>query len=185
VTAAAVFAVFGISGVGKTTLVKRFVKNHPSYLHLQASALLRTAKATTSEALRSAPAAEIRDNQDILVTAFHTARLDAPERPVIFDGHSLIDGDAGLVIIPTDVIARLDPVRLIFVYDEPRLIHQRRISDTSRRRPTRSIEQLAEQQAVAFIACQRYAASLDLPLDSVLAGELVGLAGAILAATHD
>ena len=67
-----VIAVFGLSGVGKSWLISRFAEGH-EVLHLQASQLLKDAKAavsgivTTSEELRTGP---VIDNQALLISAF-------------------------------------------------------------------------------------------------------------------
>src|ERR1700753_345358 len=89
---AKVVAVFGLSGVGKSWMISRYVAAE-NIAHIQASQLMRDAstagvgKPVTSESLRRGA---VLDNQSLLTEAF--AKVLAEEaRPIIFDGHCLID----------------------------------------------------------------------------------------------
>ena len=65
-TARKVIAVFGISGVGKTTIIRQWLDGRDDALHLQASALIRQGLpdlALDSEMLRSSSAHRILANQ--------------------------------------------------------------------------------------------------------------------------
>ncbi len=166
-------AIFGISGVGKTWLASRLAERR-GMRHVQAGELLRLAKedvegrATTAEELRTGA---VLDNQALLLQAFR--RVGASEqRHIIFDGHSIVDTDAGLVEVPVAVIEGLNPCAIVFVKGEPREIAGRRSADSSRRRPLRSTEELAQHQALALTVCERYSAALGVPLIVVGSGDL-------------
>jgi adenylate kinase len=177
-----VITVFGVSGVGKGWLISRFAKDH-EILHLQASQLLKDAKAaaagiiTTSEELRTGP---VIDNQALLVAAFLAAREKA-SRPILFDGHCVIDGGAQLIEIPVAVIEALAPSGLIFVHDKPDAIFRRRAGDSTRVRPTRSADELHDHQERARAICAEYAELLKLDLHFIEAGDVAGFASAAAA----
>src|SRR5665811_435081 len=107
-----IIGIFGISGVGKSTLISEARKDVPDSLHLQAGTLikegLRLAE-TTSESLRQRPRGQIRSNQDVLVDSFWDTVRSQPKPLVIFDGHLVIDTDKELVEIPQKVIGKLRP----------------------------------------------------------------------------
>lgn len=165
-----VVAMFGLSGVGKGWMARQVCARHPVVLHLEASALLRVALDQTGETLRTAAEAVMADNQRCLTAAFASARAREPDRPVLFDGHSVIDNDAGLVDIPVAVIAPLRPDHIVFVTDSGTAIAARRLADT-RHRPSRSADDLDRHQARALTLARSYAAALSIPFDEVRSGE--------------
>ena len=136
---------------------------------------MRAAMNTTGEALRTAAADAVQDNQQRLVAAFEEARRACPDRPVLFDGHSVIDNDHGLVEIPVAAIARLRPSAIVFVQDDPRVIRQRRLAG-ERLRPDRSEDTLADHQDRARQAAAGYARSMGVPFHVVEAGDWQALA---------
>src|SRR5580658_1283865 len=107
---AKVGAVFGLSGVGKSWIISRYA-SIANVAHIQAGQLMRDAKAAlvarevTSEDLRRGP---VLDNQSLLTDAFARV-LSTEARPVIFDGHCLVDVGEQPIEIPVDVIRRLRP----------------------------------------------------------------------------
>lgn len=132
--------------------------------------LMRAALNTTSEALRTAAASAVQDNQQRLVAAFEVARRSRPDCPVLFDGHSVIDNDQGVVEIPVAAIAGLRPTAIVFVHDEPGAIRQRRLAD-ERPRPDRTEETLTGHQDRARQAAEGYAKHLAVPFYVLDAGD--------------
>lgn len=165
-----VVAMFGLSGVGKGWIARQVCARHPMVLHLEASALLRAALNQSGEALRTAAEDVMADNQRRLAAAFASARAAEPDRPVLFDGHSVIDNDAGLVDIPAAVIAPLRPDHIVFVADTGAAIASRRAADT-RHRPLRTADDLGQHQARALAMAESYAVTLSVPFDEVQPGE--------------
>jgi adenylate kinase len=167
-----VIGVFGLSGVGKSWLISRFVSANP-VAHVQASQLLREAKAaisgsvTTSEALRIGA---VLDNQALLVRAFSAKIADAVQ-PIIFDGHCVVDNGSQLLEIPVEVIAALSVSGLIFVQSQPAAIVEQRLKDITRTRPARSVEEIEFHQNRAMSVCAEYAKHLRLDLHVVHAGD--------------
>jgi adenylate kinase len=171
--------VFGISGVGKTSLITKALGCVPDCLHLQASTLIKRGfgdPALESEALRRSSGDRVLANQEILVTSFKSALAAQNPEIVIFDGHLIIDNDLELVEVPVEVIAALQPSRLIHVDDDVDVIARRRESDRNRQRPSRSLEELAHHQALSIDLCRRYASSLGVPLDTLAPDDAARLA---------
>lgn len=169
-TASRVVAMFGLSGVGKGWLARELCERHQQILHLEASALMRAALNTTGEALRTAAVGVVQDNQSRLVQAFIAARSAQPDRPVLFDGHSVIDNDLELVEVPVSVVAALGTDAIVFVFDDPTAIRERRLLD-DRRRPDRPVVALAHHQERARAVAVGYAERLNLEFHEVTAGD--------------
>jgi adenylate kinase len=169
---AKVIVVFGISGVGKSWMISRYAAAF-NVAHIQASQLMRDAKtalvgkSVTSENLRRGP---VLENQSLLTDAF-TKVLAEEARPIIFDGHCLIDAGEYLVEIPVDVIRQLQPSVVMLVCAPPDEIMRRRESDTSRERPIRTVDALAAQQERCVAICRDYAERLGIKLEHVRAGD--------------
>jgi adenylate kinase len=167
-----IVAVFGLSGVGKSWLIERYVAGMP-LLHVQASQLLRDAKASllgksvTSEELRTGA---VLDNQTLLIEAFARIRETA-RRPIVFDGHCVVDNGDELLEIPVEVVSLLAVSHIIFVEGPTRGIVERRAKDTTRVRPTRSEAELEHQQARAKSVCEAYSRRLGLSMSTVAAGD--------------
>jgi ABC-type dipeptide/oligopeptide/nickel transport system ATPase component len=95
-----VVALVGISGVGKSTLLRAAAETI-QFQHLQASALIKaakekqTAETVVTDDLRTA---DITDNQALLVQGFSDAR-DPSKTLIVLDGHTVIDTPNGLVTI--------------------------------------------------------------------------------------
>lgn len=169
---AKVVTVFGLSGVGKSWMISRYAKT-ANVAHVQASQLMRDAKsahvskAVTSEDLRLGP---VLDNQSLLTNAFAKV-LAAEARPIIFDGHCLVDvGDQPLEI-PVNVIQQLQTGGIILVRAPPYEIVQRRGLDSTRVRPVRTADVLAAQQDRCSAICAGYASELAVEFVQVCAGD--------------
>jgi adenylate kinase len=175
-----VLAVCGLSGVGKSWLISRFASANP-VVHVQASQLLREAKAaisgsvTTSEELRIGA---VLDNQALLIRAF-SAKISNAVQPIIFDGHCVVDDGSQLVEIPVEVIAALSVSGLVFVKSQPGAIVERRLKDIARTRPARTVEEIGLHQNRAMLVCVDYAKRLRLDLHVVQAGDEESFASAV------
>lgn len=175
-----VAAVFGLSGVGKGWLISRFAEGI-AIAHAQASQLLREARAEISGRMDSQE--ELRqgavlDNQVLLIEAFSRFRA-AATKPIIFDGHSVIDAGDQLVEIPVEVIRALAPAGLVFIKDEPAAIIARRAGDRTRIRPVRSEDEIQSHQKRAQVLCEQYAETLGVSLKVVQAGDKDGFSAAM------
>lgn len=166
-------ALLGLSGVGKSTLIERLNARRP-VLHLQASALIKAEQAhreqrfEDSESLRLGA---VVDNQALMVAAFRRAAADAA-LPIVFDGHSVIDGRDGLVEIPSSVFAELEMASIFYLTADPDAIAARRLADAARERPKRTVKVLAEHQRFAHDAARRIAQEIGCPFIPVTDGDV-------------
>jgi adenylate kinase len=171
-----VVALVGISGVGKSTLLRAAAK-YVSFQHLQASALIKEAKerqsaaAVATDELRTA---DITDNQALLVKGFTNAR-DPAAQLVVLDGHTVIDTPTGLITIEPGVFAALGVTQFVFVADDPQAIFARRANDQTRQRPQRTPVELAHHQEQAMLAAFKVALSLEVPLHMFTPAQFEGV----------
>ena len=177
---AKVVTVFGLSGVGKSWMISRYAEA-ANVAHIQASQLMRDARAAlvgrpvTSENLRRGP---VLDNQILLTDAF--AKVLATEaRPIIFDGHCLVDVGEQPIEIPVAVIRQLQPSGVVLVHAPGDEIVRRRKNDISRERPVRPSDVLATQQDRCIALCTDYAEKLGIRFGQVRAGDESGFAQSV------
>jgi adenylate kinase len=172
-------AVVGISGVGKTTAINN-LQSRLSAVHLQASDLLKSAfkrsgDTPSSEDLRKGA---VLANQNILISEF--LRETANEtRPIVFDGHIVIDRDPSLMVIPPDVFRASGVRRFVFLRAAPEDILNRRRSDEDRHRPTASIDKIARLQQIALEKTLETGRILELPVFILDQNDIGGLAALV------
>lgn len=179
-------ALLGLSGVGKTTMLSR-LSGRVAFTHLEASRLIkaeqarRSIAAQSSEALRTGP---VLDNQVLLVAGFkyEARRVDGP---IVFDGHSVVDGGNGLIRIPPDVFASLELHAICVLHAPPTEIITRRLGDTGRLRPAQSAATLAEHQNEAIEVAQEIAEQLNLPFSLLSTADEAKLAAIIRGSSRD
>lgn len=159
-----VVAVVGLSGVGKTRVLKELSEKIP-FLHLQASQIIKNEQVrrhgspSTSEQLRSG---QIIDNQRLLISGFEyqTANCDSL---VVFDGHVVIDAGSSIIEIPSSIFKALKCESLVVLTDDPSDLVRRRLADRTRVRPLRSRLQIERQQTRMIEVAQRIACELSIP----------------------
>ena len=172
--------VVGISGVGKTQLLEKIRVALPMQV-LSASSLIRCSLAQTDEQFASQDDLRTRDideNQAALLEAFKR-RVDPNKTLIILDAHVTIDTPEGLSHISSNIFREIDPDFIVFVEDDPRRIHRNRECDTSRSRPERSVDFLANQQEIAISAARNIAEDLSIPIHFVNGGDDQTLAGVL------
>ena len=179
-----VVALVGISGVGKSTLLKA-ASDRWLFQHLQASALIKEARETITPVPIAADdlrQADNNDNQALLVLGFNNAR--SPDAPlIVLDGRSVIDTPSGPVRIESRVIAQLGITQFIFLADNPQAIGLRREKDQSRTHPQRSPEELDDHQTQALRNAFTVARHLDVPLIVFTISQVDGVRVALEAAS--
>lgn len=167
---AKVIAVFGLSGVGKSTTLQQVVAESGGLaIVMNAGALIGRRKQNkgSDENLRLLPTKEIQHNQEILIEELARERKSIGAQVLLLDGHCVIDNGDRLVPIPIEVIKKLDLAALVFVQEEVERIRERRLRDEKRSRPNLSVAELAKQQKKALEVCSVYASVLGLPLTIV------------------
>lgn len=172
-----VVVLVGISGVGKSWMLSRAMKSLPGQV-LSASALI------AHELGRIDPSGDIKQdrlrelditaNQTLLSRGVKRAIDPAAER-VVLDAHTLIDTPHGLTSIATEVFERINPDMFVFVAGAPEDILAHRSRDDSRKRPQRTLEELAEQQSAAQLRTEEIATQLRIPLNTIEAGDVAAL----------
>ncbi|SEK03319.1 adenylate kinase [Sphingobium sp. AP50] len=166
-------AVLGLSGVGKSTLIDKVRETVP-LLHLQASGLIKAEQAyraqdpQSSEALRTGA---VIDNQALMIAAFEREAAGT-ELPIIFDGHSIIDGRDDLIEIPSWVFKALRLDTICFLAADPEVIAERRRADRERERPYRDVTALRDHQEKADAAARRIATELQHPFIFIADGKI-------------
>jgi adenylate kinase len=155
-------ALVGISGVGKSTLI-RFLAKSIELQHLSAGSLIREEKARRLEAVKhdNLRLADIEDNQQLLIDGFNRKR-DNEAALVILDGHTVIDTNQKLEAIPASVFGALGIEVFIFLQADPAKILKRRILDTTRTRPIISIAEIRLHQEFAIKVTQTCAEQLSI-----------------------
>jgi adenylate kinase len=156
--------IFGISGVGKTTLIGQFVHAHAHWQVLSAGQILSQLSGRDPQALRRSARAMVERNQFSLADEILRRRSAEPQINWLLDAHSVIDNGHELIPVPVTVISRINPDRLVFLFDEAAGIKIRRASDEQRDRPVFSQKRIEEEQRLAWQTCFDYARELRLKL---------------------
>lgn len=173
-------AILGLSGVGKSTLIGKIRETVP-LLHLQASALIKAEQAhrkkspDSSEALRIGA---VMDNQSLMIAAYRREAA-ATDLPIVFDGHSIVDGRDGPIEIPASIFAALELDAIFYMSAEPHLIAERRRADVSRERPHRDIPTLEQHQHLAEATARLIADAIGCPFILIAHGNLGSVMGFI------
>ena len=172
---AIILIAFGVAGVGKSSTISKFVEDRPDFVHLVASQLIRNemlGMEIDSPTSLSAARAQVAARQKALIAALGRAKEQLCSSLVILDGHCVIDLGAELYRVPTRVVQQIGPAHIVFFYDDPAAIYERRKGDTKRSRPLLSEVTINHQQAVAIDTCRGYASTLGIPLTILKSGAI-------------
>jgi len=161
--------VFGVSGVGKTSACLNYVATHPETLFVSASDLLKAARQSSAEALRTATIDRIIENQALLGPALTAFRDGREDRSIIIDAHGVIDNDRDLVRVPVSTIAALAPDRLILLEAPAKEVAARR-AGAERKRPVRDLNHIEKEIAAERDVVVGYASALAVELVIAEAG---------------
>lgn len=139
-----VIAITGISGVGKTTFIRKLAEQMP-FQHLTGGSLIARAQAGTALSRDALRQFDLDENQRLLVEGFVAVR-DGSANTVIFDGHAVIDGPDGLATIPFSVFEALGICLMVHLEADPVAIQRNRNQDHERTRPSLDPELLQDHQ---------------------------------------
>lgn len=139
-----VIAITGISGVGKTTFVRKLAERI-AFQHLTGGSLIARAQAGTTISRDALRLFDLDENQSLLVEGFMAAR-DQSAATVIFDGHAVIDGPSGLAKIPASVFEALNISLMVHLETDASAIQCNRTRDPDRMRPALSPTILQDHQ---------------------------------------
>lgn len=128
--------VCGISGVGKTHLIRAAIERLPDAVTWSASEIIGEARQNTdSEYLRSLPEDELSRSQEMLVHGFARRAHGVRNYLVLLDAHCVLEVDTGMFDIPGEIMRRLSPLGFIQLDDQVERILERRTRDTKKRPP--------------------------------------------------
>ena len=168
-----VVGIFGISGVGKTTLIESVIGKRSSWVRVSAGALVQEHRPSVGrDSLRELPLDGLQENQEAIVIGLHRTRETIRAELILFDGHILVDNGLQLFEVPRHVIARLQLDALVFVEEAPREILVRRSRDPQRARAKRSLEEIAAEQSRARSMALSYAQALGLTVRTFASNQL-------------
>jgi len=163
-----VIAVCGLSGVGKSTLI-RSVSSRADFLHWTASDLIKAQlnkKAGVENSSEQLRKGDVKSNQTILVDGFKD-QAQHHGAVIILDCHTLIDTPTGIEYISSTVFEDIGVSKFLFLWDEPREIKKRREHDVDRVRPICSAEELSDHQSLSLSFTVKIATLLQVPLTLV------------------
>ena len=152
-------ALVGISGVGKTTFLKRLA-GRCEFQHLTAGSVIARARQAehSHDSLRFA---DLGENQRLLIEGFALAR-DRHSPAVVLDGHVVIDGLSGLTPISSQVFSALDIDLMAHLEAAPEQILANRRRDVMRDRPSLTVEQLRSHQTSSLTHAQLVSSELGI-----------------------
>lgn len=153
--------VLGVSGIGKTSLCKAFVDKNPFFKCYTASVLIREMNGKSAEEIRRSDKSEIFENQKLIARAIKKKLSQFPDRPIILEGHGVIDIGTEVVSIPPELIRPMMPTGIIALDSDPQEVLRRR---SERRCPDRSVWQIEDQLELAKNIAAEYATYLRIPI---------------------
>jgi adenylate kinase len=155
-----IIALLGISGVGKTTFLRR-AQQEMAFQHLTAGTLIASARDVDvdRDLLRFQ---QIHHNQQRLLAGMAIMK-DPNADLIVLDGHAVIDSAVGLVSVGHQVFGSLGVCGIAHLEAEPALIKRNRDNDSSRDRPHHDTEELYRHQEISAGVSQRIADTLAVP----------------------
>ena len=164
-----IVAFTGISGVGKTTFLKK-LSNYISFQHLTAGSLIGLAKQNNLQDRDMLRFDSLDQNQKFLIEGFAAYRsLDA--HIVTLDGHVIIDSAKGIEKISPAVFEGLGITFMVHLEADASQISINRTADRVRKRPLYTIETLEEHQEISRNHARSVANSLSIPYFTVRHGD--------------
>ena len=156
--------VVGVSGVGKTEMIRRFVAHHHDYVHLEASKLIMQGMNTqTSKQISLLPKEQIIKNQFFLLKELSNYKQKYPR--IILDGHLVIHNNHESVPIPLDVVKKIAPYNIILIRGSAQDIISNRISDPHKNRLSQTENEIDDSQEfleqIAISYCKKMCIKFD------------------------
>lgn len=175
-----IIALVGISGVGKTTFLKRLSKLL-DFQHLTAGSLIAGARNAGEQTRDDLRFADVDENQRLLIEGFDLA-CDRSATHIIIDGHCIIHGDVGVQQIDSRVFAKLGVGLMVHLEADPQQVQINRSRDKVRDRPSLQLDELDAHQALSLAHAQNIASELKIDLQQIRHSDLDALVKVILVA---
>src|SRR5581483_6738199 len=144
----------GVPGSGKTTVLQEALKASPTVTYMNyGDAMLEVAlmQHIDRDTLRKLP---LQKQQEIGLLAATKMAKEVKNKAIV-DTHALIQTPFGYCPgIPQSILQILKPQVIIAIESDPQKIFDRRSKDTSRKRDSQTVEEIASHQALnrAFLA---------------------------------
>lgn len=160
-----VVAFTGISGVGKTTFLKKLAQSLDFQL-VSAGSLIVASRNDTNASRDAIRHDNMKDNQINLIKGFELTR-DRSAALIIIDAHVVVDDGISLSQISPDVFKRLGIMAMIHLEADPARIEKNRLKDSSRIRPEYNVEILRLHQEVSRTNAELISRILGIDFHSV------------------
>lgn len=157
-----IIALVGISGVGKTTFLKRIGENI-DFQHLSAGSLIAQARSLGEDRRDVLRLEDIDDNQRLLLSGFQIMH-DQSAPLVVLDGHAIIHTPIGIECIDSSVFREIGIDGMIHLSANPDDILRNRTKDSNRVRPQLGLFEIADQQNKSLEVTKLVVAALGIPL---------------------
>lgn len=178
-----IVAFTGISGVGKTTFLRKFAKLMV-FQHVTGGSLIAAAKNAVTDGRDDLRYADLDKNQRLLIEGFALAR-DANTEVVIMDGHVVIDDGECLTEISSDVFKALGVMAMVHLEADPTHIAENRSKDMARSRPKYDKDTLGQHQDMSRQCARSIAEKLRIGFHIVTHNDVAHLATLLEAMPSD
>lgn len=153
--------IVGISGVGKTTFVRR-LSARLEFQHLTAGSLIAASKAAPECERDRLRLIDLDENQLHLIKGFDVSR-DPTASLILLDGHVVIHTDSALQELGSEVFNQLGVAGFLHLSADPQQIVANRANDASRQRPALSTKEVGAHQKASLKATEGVAHALAIP----------------------
>lgn len=160
-----VIAFTGISGVGKTTILRNLAEIL-TFQHVTGGSLITTARNAASSNRDAMRYTDLDENQRLLIKGF-TLMRDPGTPLIIMDGHVIIDDGIGIAKISSEGFRALGVTLMVHLEADPAQILDNRSRDTSRSRPQHDVATLTQHQKTSRLHAKNIAESLNIGFHSV------------------
>lgn len=139
--------IFGISGVGKTTLSRKITAACPDVKVIKASDFINDNLGQIDP--HNIDKKTFFENQKIFTESFSRFRDSNQSGQFIFELHNVIETPYGLFTLPIEYLNKITLERAIFLEESPSVIHQRRLTDLAKKRFLSSPNEIAKAQIIS------------------------------------
>lgn len=160
-----IFLIAGLSGIGKSSLIKAAASSSEGLVQLSAGQLISEKRSKIPyDKLRQLSDNEILQNQYLLVSSFKEKLKSIPLGYfILIDVHFVVETGKGTIKIPFDIIQGLRPTTIIHLAENPITILNRRSKDLLRDRPSIPEIDIFNHQKDSILLARSYADRLNTP----------------------
>ena len=141
-----IIGIFGLSGVGKTTLVKKYISINNDVVGFSASAMIKNHGGVVN--YDSLTENTVQENQKILLNSINNYEK-TEDRPLIIELHNIIETPIGIVSID-DIFDSLKIDAACFIFKDPKIILKNRMNDSEKLRINASLIDVDTYQKISL-----------------------------------